>query len=144
MVKNQSLKRLKKFNLEMQDRKFQDFNLGMKFSIENGFFNLTPPWLQKNRAWDWNFRSRMKISSQEWKIQARMIFSCVWEWFFQAIEREWIFSIFGPSGWGVCAINRPKTVQKSRDNIPWKSFREVPVKNRGVSDYHWGQNYYIT
>ena len=80
----QRAQRLKKFNLEMRDWKIQDFNLGMKFSIENGFFNLTPPWLQKNRAWDWNFRSRMKISNQEWKVQARIIFSCVWEWLFSS------------------------------------------------------------
>ena len=41
-----------------------------------------PLWPQKNRAWDWNFQSRMKFSNREWKFQARMKISCVGEGFF--------------------------------------------------------------
>ena len=61
----------------------------IKPSIRNEIFNRewsfhSGPlvWPQKNRAWDWNFQSRMKISNREWKFQARMRISCVGEWFF--------------------------------------------------------------
>ena len=42
----------------------------------------------------------MKFSNREWKFQARMKISCVGECFFHAFEREWNFSIPGPSGIG--------------------------------------------
>ena len=70
----------------------------MKFQSRMKFSFRAPLWPQKNRARDWNFQSRMKFSNREWKFQARMKISCVGEWFFHAFEREWTFSILGPSG----------------------------------------------
>ena len=62
--------------------KKSSFRYGMKVSIENVFSFWAPLWPQKNRARDWNFRARMKISNQERIFQARathqggLILSC--------------------------------------------------------------------
>ena len=84
----------------MQDLKIQDFNLGMKFSIENGFFNLTPPWLQKNRAWDFSFaienehfKPRMTISSENDIFRA-----CGNGLFKRSSENDFFFRSLGPLG----------------------------------------------
>ena len=98
-----------------------------------------PLWPQKSRARDWNFQARMKISNREWKFQARMKISCVGEWFFHAFEREWFFSIFGPSGKGApkrarislsaeplkSLEKRGKTYKKSKENRKTKKARKT-------------------
>ena len=86
--------------------KKSSFQYGMKFSIENGFFHSGPlSGRRKNRAWDWNFQSRMKFSNREWIFQARMKISCVGECFFfmRSSENEFFRS---PGLW-VCSLLHP-------------------------------------
>ena len=73
----------------------------MKFSIENVFFIPGPSLAAENRAGDWNFQSGMNISNREWNSQAGMKVKLSFVRggvIFHASEREWFFSILGPSG----------------------------------------------
>ena len=117
---------LKKINLERQYWQNQAFNTEWNSQSRMVFSFWAPLWPQKNRAWDWDFsieneifKPRMKISiKNEHLVRGGMFF-------FHAFEREWIFSIPGPSGkWAVFPLENPlenSPLRKGRLRGSWIS-----------------------
>ena len=79
-----------------------DFQYGMKFAIENGFFNLRPSLAAEKQGLRLKFSTenemfnpRMPISSKNGSF---LLVGNVF--FFEAFEPECVLSISGSSGWG--------------------------------------------
>ena len=87
--------------------------------------------MQKNKAWDWHSRARMKISSQEWNVQARMFFFFVGGGMvFHAFDQERKKTDKEKSHKGIWRSDAPETSQG-------QIREECPRDRRDISRDRW-------